>query len=158
MWNDMREDVEVLVPALIGSAYPDPSVVDAARAAAEAILHLHQVRRSKYAVIEELRRQPAEFRGNERKVLRTIGKILSGKVIDGCDEALDRAPNFANGTPAEDKAVAEPALTLAAIFAQAPKELRRLAEYERRGISRRRRALQRLAYERIEAERRRPRM
>jgi predicted GNAT superfamily acetyltransferase len=32
----MREDVEALTPALIGAAYPDPPVVDAARAAGRA--------------------------------------------------------------------------------------------------------------------------
>lgn len=37
----MREDVEALVPTLIGAAHPDPPVTDAARAPAEAILHLN---------------------------------------------------------------------------------------------------------------------
>lgn len=157
VWDAMRDDVEALTPALIGAAYPDPPVVDAARAAAEAILHLDLVRRSKYAVIEKLRRQPAEFRGTTRQVLRNIRQIFDGKFGDTRDEALDRIADLMNGTQAEDEDDVDPELNLASILARAPKELRRMAEYERRGISRRERALRRLACERIEAERRRRR-
>jgi hypothetical protein len=46
-------------------------------------------------------------------------------------------------------------MALAAMLADEPKELRQLQEYERGGLSRRRKAIRRLDYERNEAERRR---
>lgn len=153
----MREDVEALIPALIGAAYPDPPVVDAARAAAEAILHLDRVRRAKRSVIEDLRRQPARFRGNDLKLLRTIGQILDGRFTGDSDAELNEVLVFISGTPREgDAEPGEPKLTLASIIAKAPKELRNMADYERRAISGRGRALRRLTLAKIEAERRHP--
>lgn len=154
----MRDDVEALVPALISAAYPDPLVVDAARAAAEAILHLDRVRRAKRSVIEDLRRQPALFRGNDLKLLRTIGQILDGRFDGDSDREFDEVLAFINGTAVEgDAEPDEPELTLASIFARATKELRNMADYERRAISGRGRALRRLTLAKIEAERRHPR-
>jgi hypothetical protein len=151
----MRDDVEALIPALIGAAYPDPTVVDAARAAAEAILHLHHVRHARRSLIDDLRRQPAKFRGNDLQVLRTIRQIIRGRFKGDPDEEVDEELDFINGTTREDDAdLLEPELTLASIIAKAERELRNMADYERRAVSGRGRALRRLTLAKIEAERR----
>lgn len=152
----MREDVEALIPAIIGAAYPDPPVVDAARAAAEAILHLHYVRHAKRSLIEEQRRPSAQVRKKDVTLALTILQLLDGTFKGDRDREIEEVLVSDNGKPVDDHADAGAAeLQLASIITQPPKALRNMADYERRAISGRGKALRRLILEKIEAERRR---
>jgi hypothetical protein len=158
----LNRDAEVLAPALIGGAYPDQSVIEAARAAADAILHLHHIRRAKLDLIERFKDTPPGLIDPDLKAVRTLGQIIRGKVRPGSDLELDKILDDLTSVLTDGASGIGPggdaSAKMIAIFSALSTKLRRVSEYERRALSLRNKALRRLAYEQIEAERRRPLM
>ena len=147
-------EVEELAGALLGSSPREPALLDAARAAAEAILFVDAVQRLRRATLSAgmLARLVLKGRAEERLIeltrsvaeddvaaWRQLRETIAATIGGTRDGKLERA---AQGTLRHE------------LEGNAP-TLRRLEDYERRGLSRRRKALRRLDYERIEAERRR---
>lgn len=150
----MSEEVEALACELLASSPPEPQLMLAACEAADAILHLMRVQAARRSTLHAAARQKFEMPGTGLEIdwegclhgllwdpKDPIGVLFAVKLtLHICDE----------GVRGRDGPTA-----LAAVLADEPKELRQLHEYERRALSRRTKALRRLDYERIEAERRR---
>lgn len=149
-WSD---DVLRLAEAILGATPHEPRAVEAAREAAEAILYLRRVQQCRVLVLEEgtLRRcAPTD-------ALRALALQLSDAVrrhgrpdCDAIREELRKEHDREWMLDIETTAM----FILNEELRERAKELRRLADYERRAHSKRRKALRRLDYERVEAERR----
>lgn len=146
-------EVKALATALLGSCPPSPRLTRAAIEAAEAIVHSDRIRQARRSLLDEMSKEST-----------------GDGIVGGRDMAEDLAKAWgadAEGfrylkwrislaDPAEDGHAEERGLValLDGIVRQ-HRSLERLADYERRALSRRRKALRRLDYERIEAQRRR---
>jgi len=147
-------EAEELAGTLLGSSPRESALLDAARAAAEAILFVDAVQRLRRATLSAgmLARLRLKGRAEERLIeltrsvaeddvpsWRQLREAIAATIGGTRDGKLERAAQAALRQELEGSA----------------QELSRLEDYERRGLSRRRKALRRLDYERIEAERRR---
>ena len=146
--------VQSLGDALLGASPRQPQVIEAAREAAEAILWLRQIQQWRLAMLERAALFYANQTAAERDPALRLSDMVKGAAASDCaalrDEvcaAHDRAW-LVDLAPAGDYFIHQQ-------VAEHATELRRLADYERRAHSRRRKALRRLDYERVEAERRR---
>lgn len=143
-----------LAEALIGAAPREPQVLEAARDAAEAILYLRRVQQCRLLLLED----GALQRCTPTEAGRDLALRLSG-AVKGADTAECR-PLREGLRVAHDREWIVGFETLPIFFLGdeirgREEDLRRLADYERRAHSRRRKQLRRLDYERVEAERRR---
>ncbi len=141
-----------LAEALLGAARREPQVLAAAWEAAVAILYLRRVQQCLLLVLED---------GTLRRAAPTDAeKILALKL----SAAVKRAGKVECEVLREELRVAHDAewvvdIETAATFilgeelGNQAEELRRLSDYERRALSTRGKALRRLDYERVEAER-----
>lgn len=152
--EEWSEGVTELSDALLGSSPHAPRLVEAAREAAEAMIYLHRVRRWRLAVLEggALARLPMD----DTTLQRALELSRAAKFGDGRDYASQRA---ALGATTGDGIDIDAERALLQEVMERDDTLRNLCDYERRALSQRRKALRRLDYERIEAERRpRPRV
>jgi len=146
--------VESLGDALLGVSPRQPQVIEAAREAAEAILWLRQIQHWRLAMLEHAALTYANQSDAERDPALRLSEMVKGAAASDCAPLRDEV------CEAHDKAWLVGLAPAGDYFihqkvAEHATELRRLADYERRANSRRRKALRRLDYERIEAERRR---
>lgn len=140
--------------ALLGASPRQPRVIEAAREAAEAILWLRQIQQWRLAMLERAALLYANLTEAERDPALRLSEMVKGASASDC------APLRAEVCAANDKAWLVGLAPAGDYFihlkvAEHSAELRRLADYERRAVSLRRKALRRLDYERVEAERRR---
>jgi hypothetical protein len=151
--SDRSPQVTCLAEALAGECAEDPRVLEAARDAAEAILHLRHVEGMRHALLEDATLTRANRTDEERARARRLSSRVKGADASSC-RAL-RAEVRASHDEVW-RAALEPAANYFLFLeteAHASK-LRRLISYERRAASRRRKAVRRLDYEMIEARRR----
>jgi hypothetical protein len=153
----MSGEINELAETILGAAPRHLRLHDAAQAAAEAILHLHRVQTSRRLAEEAaalLNLQP--LAGTPTRKL-TLWKLqMEGRhptLRSLVAELRQQARVVGYAADAEITAV-DGILCLLLSLRNQHDEVRRLNEYERRALSRRRKALRRLDYERIEAERR----
>ena len=144
--------VQSLGDALLGASPRQPQVIEAAREAAEAILWLRQIQQWRLAMLERAALFYANPTAAERDPALRLSDMVKGAAASDCAAlrgdvcaAHDRAW-LVDLAPAGDYFIHQQ-------VAEHATELRRLADYERRAHSRRRKALRRLDYERVEAER-----
>ena len=144
--------VQSLGDALLGVSPRQPQVIEAAREAAEAILWLKQIQQWRLAMLEHATLSYANQTAAERDPALRLSDMVKGAAASDCAAlrgdvcaAHDRAW-LVDLAPAGDYFIHQQ-------VAEHATELRRLADYERRAHSRRRKALRRLDYERVEAER-----
>ena len=141
-----------LAEALLGAARREPQVLAAAREAAEAILFLRRVQLCQLLVLED---------GTLRRAAPTDAERIPALKLSA---AVKRAGKAECEVLREELRVAhdrewvvdiETAATfiLGEELGNQAEELRRLSDYERRALSTRGKALRRLDYERVEAER-----
>ena len=145
-------DVVRLAGAILGATPPEPRVVEAARAEAEAILHLRQVQQCRLRLLEDgtlKRSNPTEA---ERDLALKLSAAVKHGEPDDC-ASLRRALDVAHAKEWIVGVETAATIILEGEFSDRVKEHRRLAEYERRAISQRRKSLRRFDYEKIEAER-----
>lgn len=142
----MRE----LADALLGASR-EPLLLEAAREAAEAVIHLFRVQRWRRVTLE----------GSALAEVATSDAALDAALELSRAVKFDPADEFQCQTEALRAVCSgggsiEPACAAALIgqLRSPIDDLRRLSEYERRDLSRRRNALRRLDYKRVEAERR----
>ena len=152
--EEWSQPVLDLAGALLGSSPRGPCLLAAAREAAEAIIHLHRVQWWRLATLEG--GGLARLSGSEDMQQKALA--LTAAVRFEAAEARPalyadlRAAFAAAGGEDVDQASA---VAIYQELTKATDPLRRLLEHERKALSRRRKALRRLDYERIEAERRR---
>lgn len=148
------EDVSALAEALLDASPREPSVVEAARATAEAILYLRRVQQCRLLALDHGTLARAARTDAEKSAANKLLEAIKGEDSTECRRLrvqLDIAHDC------EWKVGVEPIgfVVLGLELSDRARELRRLSEYERRAASARRRALRVLDYEMIEAERRR---
>lgn len=148
----LSSEVEGLAAALIGASPREPQILDAARGAAEAILHLQRVRRLRWLITDASALIATPAIDAERVRAETLYSLWRQGCDPTCVRRIEELRQRAKSGSTSD---ADGEAALLEVLAHRPDELRRLAAYERRALSRRREALRRLDYERIEAERRR---
>lgn len=150
----MSEEVEALARELLASSPPEPQLMLAAREAADAILHLMRVQAARRSMLDAAARRKFEMPDNGPAI--DWEDCLHG-LLWGLNDPIGVLFAVKLTFHIYDEGVRgrDGPWALAAVLADEPKELRQLHEYERRALSRRRKALRRLDYERIEAERRR---
>ena len=148
------EDVTRLAEALLGAAAREPQVLEAARGGAEAILYLRRVQQCRRLVIEDgTLRRCAPTDAERPLALKLSSAVKRGSVAE-CD-AIQAELRDAHDKEWTIDIPSAATFVLGEELGTHATELRRLSEYERRADSLRRKALRRLDYERIEAERRR---
>jgi hypothetical protein len=152
--REWSRDVLALADALIGPSPRESQILGPAREAAEELIFLRRVRLCRLTTLEEatLARVAVTDRiGAPAAALSRAVKVGEATHCHALREELCRA-HRAEWLPDMDVLAAQ-------IFgdevAKSAATLRSLADYERRAASRLRKALRRLDYERVEAERRR---
>jgi hypothetical protein len=155
----MSGEIEDLAEVLLGASPPELPLLEAAREAAEAILHLHRVQTTRRRAEEAAALlHLAPLSGAPTRKL-TLWKLKTEERHPTCRSLLEELrlqaseAGYVSGT---DLASADGILSLLYSLGR-DNDVRRLQDYERRALSRRRTALRRLDYERIEAERRKQR-
>lgn len=149
----MSAAAEVLADALLGTSPREPQLLEAAREAAEAILYLETVRQLQCATLEAHAIGRLKTRGRAAERMQELS--VSVKVDDAPTWRRLRDTVAATIGGAREGELERPSQkALALELKGSAAELRRLADYERRAFSRRQKAIRRLDYERIEAERR----
>ena len=155
--EEASEEVRALADALLASSPREPRLLEASRLAAEAMHHLRRVRSYRRSLLE----------GQARHVIsrEPEGGLLIPQLPPECFDDQSAAAKLYIAWrisvalhPLWD-GVADEArdgdVAMAGAIANLEMELRRLAEYERRAFSSWKKALRRLDFERVEAERRR---
>jgi hypothetical protein len=153
----MSGEVQKLASALLGTSPRDLRLLDAAQEAAEAILHLHRVQTSRRLAEEAaalLNLQPLARAPTRRLTLWKLQMEERHPNLRSLVAELRRQARDAGYAGDTEITAIDGILCLLLSLRSRHDEVRRLNEYERRALSRRRTALRRLDYERIEAERR----
>lgn len=149
----MSGAAEELANALLGVSPREPQLLEAAREAAEAILYLETVRQLQCATLEAHAMRRLTTRGRAGERLRQLS--VSVKADDAPTWRHLRDTVAATIAGAGEGILERLSQRVIAFELEgSAQELRRLADYERRALSRRQKAIRRLDYERIEAERR----
>lgn len=144
--------MKALATSLLGSCSRSPALTRAALEAADAIIHSDRVRQARRSLLDELSRGNAgdgliEGRDIADAMARACGAHEEGAHY--IQWRLRLAETLEDGDAEERGSVA----LLDGVVRQ-HRALERLANYERRALSRRRKALRELDYQRIEAGRR----
>jgi hypothetical protein len=153
----MSREIRELAEALLGSSPPEPRLLDAAQEAAEAILHLHHVQRSRRLAEEAaalLNLQPLAGAPTRKLTLWKLQLEERHPTLRSLVAELRRQACDAGYAADAEITAIDGILSLLLSLRWRHDEVRRLNDYERRALSRRRTALRRLDYERIEAGRR----
>jgi len=153
----MSGEVRELAEALLGTSPPDLRLLDAAQEAAEAILHLHRVQRSRRLAEEAaalLNLQPLAGAPTRKLTLWKLQMEERHPTLRSLVAELRQQARVVGYAADAEITAIDGILCLLLSLRNQHDEVRRLNEYERRALSRRRKALRRLDYERIEAERR----
>ena len=155
--EDASEEVRALADALLASSPREPRLLEASREAAEAMHRLRRVRGCRRSLLEGHARHVI-FRAPEGGLL--IPQLPPERFDDQSAAAnLYLAWRISVALhPLWDGAadeVRDGDVAMGGAIANRERELHRLAEYERRAFSSWKKALRRLDYERVEAERRR---
>jgi len=152
--EDWSNDVLRLAEALLGTAPHEPQVLEAAREAAQAFLYFRRVQQCRLFELEDATLRRCTPTDAERSLATKLSVAVKCEDITQC-QALRDGLHVAHDR--EWVAGVETAATfiLGEELSNHVQELRRLSDYERRAHSARRKALRRLDYEVIEAERRR---
>lgn len=145
-------DVEELAAALLGASPPEPALLEAARDVAREVLFLYRLQRYRRAVEEAGAMSQLTLKGRAEERFLELSAAVK---LD--DEVTWRRlqETVADTIGGADAAGLEISGATALLYEHmdASAELRRLDDYERRALSRRRKALRRLDYGRIEVER-----
>lgn len=148
-------EVEALALALIGSSPRDPSVMDAARGAAQEILFLERVQKLRRVTEESdflLRLSDFSAYADE---YTELAASVKAKPPAECQDGRLELLTARRGAGRQNTDLSQEALrAMLRSVSTGPADVRRLWEYERRAVSRRTKALRRLDCERVEAERR----
>lgn len=155
--EESSDDVLQLADALIGATPAEPQVLAAAREAAEAILFLRRVQQCRLLVLEEGTLRRAAPTDAEKMLALKLSSAVKREGKAECEALRDelRVAHDAEWVVDVDTAAT---FILGEEVCRRATDLRRLSDYERRAHSARRKALRRLDFERLEAERRaRPR-
>ena len=140
--SDPGTDAEVaaLAAAFVGGPEQSPGVLARAREAAEAQLHLLRARAVRVGLINEALANPATYRRQdpgrvEKSLVKELIAALTNSESGAFDQVIDDdAPEI----PASE------AERQARVFERIAPDLERLDRYERRALSRRKRALREL--------------
>ena len=151
--EEWSEGVLQLAEALLGAAPREPQVLEAAREAAVAILYLRRVQQCRLFALEDGTLQRCTPTDAERALATKLSVAVKCGDLAQCQTLRDELRVLHDREWVVDLETAATFILGQELGGRAA-ELRRLADYERRANSLRRKALRRLDYERIEAERR----
>ena len=145
-------DVEALAAALLGASPPEPALLEAARDVAREVLHLDRLQRYRLAVEEagSMAQLTLTGRAEERFLALSVAVKLEDEVT--WRHLRETVAATIGGADAAGLEISGAAALLSAHLEQSA-ELRSLDDYERRALSRQRKALRRLDYGRVEVER-----
>lgn len=145
-------DVEELAVALLGASPREPALLEAARDMAREVLFLDRLQRYRRVVEEAgaMSQLTLKGRAEERFLELSAAVKLDDEVA--WRRLRETVADTIGGADAAGLEISGAAALLAAHL-EPSAELRSLEDYERRALSRRRKALRRLDYGRIEAER-----
>lgn len=150
--DEASEEVDALARAVLGSSPAEPPLTDAARAVADAAIHLRRVRQARHTLLNEATRSLAFDVIGERITLSRLREIAQAEgAADGEAYFAWRLSLAGPTADADDQERGE--LALADCLSAHSKALDRLANYERRALSLLRGALRVLDYEQTEAAR-----
>lgn len=143
-----------LAEKLLGEPLDDPRLLEAAREEAEGILYLRRVQQCRLILLEEGTLQRCASSDAARNLAIELSHAVKSGSLEKCKAlkhalSVEHERNWVLGV----ETIAT--FILGDEFAEREKEFHRLADYERRAHSTRRKALRCLDYERVEMERRR---
>ncbi|WP_421693779.1 hypothetical protein [Aestuariivirga sp.] len=146
-------DVISLAEAILGETPPNSLLREAAAEAAEAILYLRRVQQRQLLALESGTLRRAAPTAAERLLALELSDAVKHAGAGDCDTVREklRVAHKPQWILDLEKSAT---FVLELEFCDRSDDLRRLSTYERRAISRRRKALRRFDYERIEVERR----
>lgn len=151
--TEQSDQVRQLAGALGANSPNEPEIVEAAWDVAEATLHLRRIQQCRLQVLEggTLRRNSPTER--EKELADELSRAVKSGDVARCRELLGalRAAHDREWVVGVEAAAT---FILGDEVGERGRELRRLADYERRAHSMRRKAIRRLDYARVEAERR----
>lgn len=147
----LAEDVEALAPELIGASPATEAITKAARKAAEAILHMQQVRVTKTLALNQARAQVREAPG--QKAPQPPKGSHSGLFPPEFNDLRDLLGSGRWRAEAEHPSLDPEADAILKFMDEYGQLLQRLDDYERRALSQRTKAIRELDFARIEAER-----
>lgn len=150
---DWGDDVVRLAEALLGVSPRELQLLEAAREAAEATLYLRRVQQCRLLVLEEGTLGRASPTEAEKSLALKLSASVKRAERTECEALRDELRVAHEEVWAVDIETAA-TFILGQELGERAAELRRLADYERRAHSLRRKALRRLDYERVEVERR----
>lgn len=150
--EEASEEIDALVRAILGPRPPAPPLRRAAVAAADAIVQLRRVRRARQSLLDEQSRRLARDGSDWTELMSR----LAAEAFMLPEEARRHLRfRLSLALPAEEASGQEQgAVAMLDSLVRQSAALERLAVYERRALSQRRKALRYLDYERIEAARR----
>lgn len=147
------EDAVALAEDLLGATPREPQVIEAALDAGEAILYLRRVQKCRLLALEGRALGRATRTDAERVAALTLSeKIKHGSAAE-C-RTIHEELRVAHEAEWKVGVAVAATVVLGLEMSERTTDLRRLSEYERRAASARRRALRRLDYEMVEAQRR----
>lgn len=148
-------EVEALAITLLGSSPRDPTVMAAARGAAQEILFVERVQKLRRVSEESdlLLRLP-DFSAYQEEYAQLAAAVKDQPAGECSDTRLELMKARLEAGDQDTDHSREALQAILRSISAGPADVRRLWEYERRAVSRRTRALRLLDYERVEAERR----
>lgn len=154
--EEMSGEINKLAEALLGASPPGPRLLEAAREAADAILHFHRVQTSRRLAGEASALLSLKALSHPPTRKLTLWNLQREEGHPSCwslvAELRLQAAEAGYKSGFEITAT-DGVQSLILSLSSESDEVRRLKEYERRALSRRRTALRQFDYERIEAER-----